>query len=440
MDPITEQQVAAWLKMHEGEVLDFKERQYAIRAGGEHARAAFIKDILAFANTLRTSEAAILCGVKEEAPGNVQVCGVVEHLADADLQQMVSEKTNRPVRFRYERVEYEGKDLGVIRIERRQSRPLYLRNNYGQLRANIVYVRRGSSTGEATPDEIQQMTLLPTTLPMDGEKIHPNLKQLAERWLSIFDNHKIQRSQIPTVLARRELPPVYFHRWESVLQVLNDDLIEETCRLFNIDRRWLDGDSPHPFRPLWLDGRLRAVLRGMVEMRSRNKETTVIGLKSKRSGLEEDPNQLVSVVIRSTVTVLNDQPVDCYLPVATGPNFEWSDEKARRYLKEIFIAGHYLDMYLSGLTLDKRTIAALSEGELFPDVAFKRTKHAVWHPDDFIFDAAESAVAKESSDLGRLRRHIAKSGLLEDLRAARRLIPGLESDDPPYVVRTRLSE
>lgn len=68
--------------------------------------------------------------------------------------------TNRPVRSHYEAFGFEGKQVGIIRIEERQARPLYFERNYGKLRKDEVYVRRGSSTDPwkpATPDEITLM-------------------------------------------------------------------------------------------------------------------------------------------------------------------------------------------------------------------------------------------------------------------------------------------
>jgi len=75
------------------------------------------------------------------------------------LQQFVNNLTNRAVRFHYEAFGFEGKQVGIIRIEE-QPRPLYLKKDYGKLKKGEVYVRRGSSTDPtkpADPDEIALM-------------------------------------------------------------------------------------------------------------------------------------------------------------------------------------------------------------------------------------------------------------------------------------------
>src|SRR2546423_2348552 len=114
----------------EGVDLDFKRDQYPFEGVSDFDKAELLKDILAFANAFRRSDAFILIGVDEVAGGRANIVGVGEHLKDADLQQFVSTKTNRNVIFSYHAVEVEGKQVGVIRIQEQQ-RPIFLKKNFG---------------------------------------------------------------------------------------------------------------------------------------------------------------------------------------------------------------------------------------------------------------------------------------------------------------------
>jgi hypothetical protein len=140
----------------EGATLDFKREQYRFSRATDDDKSELLKDILAFANGWRREDAYILIGVEEVRGGKGIPRGVTEHLNDSDLQQFVNSKTQRPVEFAYCAVLYEGKDLAVLQIPL-QERPIYLKSNFGKLRANVVYIRRGSSTAEATPDEVARM-------------------------------------------------------------------------------------------------------------------------------------------------------------------------------------------------------------------------------------------------------------------------------------------
>ena len=82
--------------------------------------------------------------------------GITQHLDDANLQQFVNSKTQRPLYFSYQAKSVEGKEIGVIHVPP-QERPLHLKKDYGGVNKDVVYVRRGSSTAIASPDEIAKM-------------------------------------------------------------------------------------------------------------------------------------------------------------------------------------------------------------------------------------------------------------------------------------------
>lgn len=144
------------LSMEEGPTLDFKREQYRFDKASDEDKSKLLKDILAFANTQRSRTAYILVGVGEVKGGRGKVVGVDDHLDDANLHQFVSSKTSRPVEFTYSAFVIEGKIIGVIDIPI-QRRPIWAKKDYGEVKANKVYIRDGSSTRPASPDEIAAM-------------------------------------------------------------------------------------------------------------------------------------------------------------------------------------------------------------------------------------------------------------------------------------------
>ena len=144
--------------LHENEssTLDFKRDQYVFERASNADKCEILKDILAFTNAWRRIDAYILIGVEEVRTGRSRVVGVTNHLDDAKLQQFVNSKTQRPLHFSYHAVSFEGKNLGIIHIPP-QERPLYLMKDFGKLQKEKVYVRRGSSTVIATPDEVSKI-------------------------------------------------------------------------------------------------------------------------------------------------------------------------------------------------------------------------------------------------------------------------------------------
>ena len=143
----------------ESTTLDFKKEQYRFVKATEEQKSELLKDILGFANAFRRSDAYILIGVEEVRGGRSNVTGITDHLDDHSLQQFVNNLTTRPLQFGYEACPLDGKQVGVIRIDL-QAHPVYLKKDFGKLKREKVYVRRGSSTDPtkpASPEEVFQM-------------------------------------------------------------------------------------------------------------------------------------------------------------------------------------------------------------------------------------------------------------------------------------------
>ncbi len=140
----------------ESTTLDFKSEQYRFIKANDHEKAELLKDVIAFSNAWRRSDAYILIGVREVKGEKAIVEGITEHLDDAQIQEFIQYKVNKPIRFSYSTIEIEGKKVGLISIPV-QERPFYLKKDFAHLKAHSVYLRRGSSTAIALPEEIAKM-------------------------------------------------------------------------------------------------------------------------------------------------------------------------------------------------------------------------------------------------------------------------------------------
>ena len=140
----------------EDATLDFKREQYEFEGAGREAKSELLKDLLAFANAFRRADAYILVGVEEKRGVKSEVVGVGAHLDDAKLQQFVHSKTHPPVTFSYREATHDGRPIGMLHIPL-QPRPVYAKADYGKVKKEVVYLRRGSSTSTARPEEIVEM-------------------------------------------------------------------------------------------------------------------------------------------------------------------------------------------------------------------------------------------------------------------------------------------
>jgi hypothetical protein len=78
-------QLSTLLWQNESETLDFKRDQNPFDSGTDEDRSELLKDILAFANAWRTSDAHILIGVQEVKGSRALVIGA-QHLLNRTLQ------------------------------------------------------------------------------------------------------------------------------------------------------------------------------------------------------------------------------------------------------------------------------------------------------------------------------------------------------------------
>lgn len=140
----------------EGTDIDFKSAQYRFSGAKDEEKAEMLKDILAMANAWRDGPGYILLGFREQRPQPAEVVGISDSIDDAKIQQFVHGKVRPHLQFTYEEHSFQGKTVGVITIPT-QRRVFYLEHDYVKLRRNVVYIRRGSSTAEATPQEVATM-------------------------------------------------------------------------------------------------------------------------------------------------------------------------------------------------------------------------------------------------------------------------------------------
>lgn len=217
----------------ESTTLDFKSEQYRFIKANDHEKAELLKDIIAFSNSWRRSDAYILIGIREVKGDKAVVEGITEHLDDAQIQEFIQYKVNKPIRFSYATVDVEGKKVGVISIPV-QDRPFYLKKDFASLKANTVYLRRGSSTAVALPEEIAQMGASHNIEPKKSPIL--NVFMASGEHNEIKSNEKsfeIENSTIPEkedfplygVSNRSHLGGIYAH--QSILNFKNQDYYSE---------------------------------------------------------------------------------------------------------------------------------------------------------------------------------------------------------------------
>ncbi len=158
---INERQINQFCLHGESNCVDYKRAQYAFLAAEDAKKSELLKDVLCFANAFRSVPAYILVGVDEDASGLGEICGINANdvIDDSRLQEFVNSKTNKPIPFlAYPCKMSSGVVLQVIEIGVCiRDRPFHLKKDYGKLHYRDVWVRAGTSSHIATPEEVAAM-------------------------------------------------------------------------------------------------------------------------------------------------------------------------------------------------------------------------------------------------------------------------------------------
>lgn len=155
---ISEEQIDQLCRYGESNCVDYKRAQYAFIGAADNKKAELLKDVLCFANVFRKTPAYILIGVDEESSGIGSICGIREDevIDDSKLQEFINSKTNKRIPFSaYPFRMHSGKIIQVIEIDVcARARPFYLKKNFSKLHCKDVWVRAGTSSHIASPEEI----------------------------------------------------------------------------------------------------------------------------------------------------------------------------------------------------------------------------------------------------------------------------------------------
>ena len=159
---LTLDQIKALCFQGESNRLDFKRDQYRFDNAADGNKAELLKDLLSFANTFRGEPAYILIGVEEQESKIGKVVGIEKPqvIDGSKIQQFVNEKTNRIIPFETYVIECgDSRVVQVIEISQcLKARPFYLKQkDFVQIKKHDVWVRVGSSSHVASPDEVKEM-------------------------------------------------------------------------------------------------------------------------------------------------------------------------------------------------------------------------------------------------------------------------------------------
>ena len=199
-------------------------------------RAEFVKDITAIANT-PGGDGFLIIGVIDgsertsDMPEEYVVGFQAPQGPDAFHRQMVdalAQFCDRVPTIEYDEIEHpeSGRHIGIVTVRRSSKRPHSFIRSSGEMKQHDVYIRRGTATYKATPEEIIEMSQVESRPPVTVVSLsaHPltdEQKEQIQREVYIeeliecpvqFDATKDLRPQIEEIIENIGLT---FEEWSS---------------------------------------------------------------------------------------------------------------------------------------------------------------------------------------------------------------------------------
>jgi hypothetical protein len=193
---------------------------------------------------------------------------------------------------------------------------------------------------KATPFIIQvsNNTDYQRELKKENHEIENNQAEVYEvvrRFISVYENHGIRKNQIPSFIDKKfGLHLKDFKDDDSILQVLNDELINWTCEKFGIQRKWIDGIDNKIYSNNDYYKQIHKFIEDICKLISKEKKVEIFVFKHGELVPEEDKNHQLVLLIRYPIGNINSKEIYRYVPISTLWN--WGYWRSRYQLKSIF--------------------------------------------------------------------------------------------------------
>lgn len=147
----------------ESSQLDFKRVFYS-----NSKKEDLIKDLMSFANVLRSGSKYIIFGIDYKTNGERDIIGIDSPFPDTAMyHQLVNENIEPALHFDFFEYEVESKKLWVFKIFDNHNPPYLMRKDYRNLKKGDGFIRRGDSTDRLVREDFDKYSSLSPSVDFD---------------------------------------------------------------------------------------------------------------------------------------------------------------------------------------------------------------------------------------------------------------------------------
>lgn len=242
-------------------------------------------------------------------------------------------------------------------------------------------------------------------------------KNVANRFLSVFEHHKISRPTIAEILANFSIKLIDLYTPNSLLSHINNELLTFIQDLFDVEKDWILSGGKCINRALtpermWYKNPQSFVWR-LLELKKKGKRCRVLFMRAKGSdfhkayskGDEHDKPENVMVVIE--IRHLSNTGIE-YITYEKWEYERWNYWRSRHYIKILIMFLEKLHKlngayWFIGLTLEQADFTKLTSCEFFPaSILNKESFNPIWYPEDYVNDSYD--LTRETEELGSVKK------------------------------------
>jgi len=238
---------------------------------------------------------------------------------------------------------------------------------------------------------------------------------VVDRFIKVYEAHGIQQNQIVTFVDKEfNLKLKDFKNNESILEILDNDLIEWTCNKFGVKRDWIDGTSDRIYESVDYYKEVPKFIKDISELVKNKNDLELFAFKEGELDRENEYQDIV-LLIRYSIGKNNSQTVYRYTPISTC--WKWGYWRSRYQLKSIFYICEKLHIFINGYDLkDKKLIA---HGKCFPSEMLQTIPISItWYPEDYVDLISQNFQAKEIDETEKVREYIKQENYIQYLNQA----------------------
>lgn len=205
------------------------------------------------------------------------------------------------------------------------------------------------------------------------------VETVSARFVKLFESHGVHRNQIPRFfdhgLTLKDVQDDV-----SLISKLNENILEDVCKLFAVRREWLDGADTKIYPEHDFYKHPEKFLIFINDLKTTNPDGYLDGVLFAPDVTDHDAEAIL--VLYEVVGSVGNEPMHRY---HLCNNWLFSYWKARGYLAACIAIAWKSSVYVRGNIVTKKSINKLAHGEVLlgdQQAGVENLHGKIWHPED----------------------------------------------------------